>query len=463
MSSHVLLLWAHEPCKGKVFVLLQSSTMLGFSLLDQWPWSRAGGSMLISACQFKPEDLERLYELAAQPAFHGKPLDKLRSAALECPRPWTDAQMNRAIEASLLLPNHSENMPDIARHICRMRDFFSGAVFCVPLPEGAKWYRFLFAMLNPYALFLHEVEEDVSAFRLATPPGPKWQRQAWAEPEWCWQFNPGNFVSAAALADVAPEDIGVVMTSTFVSPRHLQSHAILQPLQPIITALLPDIKPEKAPAPERRKPIPTAEEPLLQEFPWLASISEQEAGLPRKRARQSADGGVSEEMEARSASEGAAESSEDEDAQYDQLFCALEEKRCVLKDDESLQQEMFRTSLLGGRWQLERRGRSVYGVRIDVKANSLASEFCGAFRLNKSASFEQNVYGEVAGNALAKLWGHRITFLATRWEASGKDPGHFPRECLAAYQPPEELRGVLQSLTDKALRRAQQIQALTPA
>ena len=45
----------------------------------------------------------------------------------------------------------------------------------------------------------------------------------------------------------------------------------------------------------------------------------------------------------------------------------------------------------------QRTGRSIYGIRIDLKANSQLAQFATAFDLPRSASFEQNLRGSLQG------------------------------------------------------------------
>lgn len=149
------------------------------------------------------------------------------------------------------------------------------------------------------------------------------------------------------------------------------------------------------------------------------------------------------------------------DARYDQLFENLEELRCLVREDEAIQSDMFRSTLLGGHWQVHRTGRSVYGVRVDVRSNTLAASLCEAFGLNKSASFEHNVYGEEKASLLTRFWIHRMTSLVSCWEEAGARR-QFSQEALQRYEVPDEVQAKWEEFHGRVLTRAKQIRSLAP-
>ena len=148
---------------------------------------------------------------------------------------------------------------------------------------------------------------------------------------------------------------------------------------------------------------------------------------------------------------------------YAELFAKLEAQRCALEDKEGMEADYFKTSLLGGAWQVKRTGPAVYGVRVDAKAGSPVAELCTTYGLPKSASFEQNVYGELHGNKLAKLWEHRMTFLTNLWVQAGRPAEQFPAEGLSTYEVPAELMACLAGLEGRGRKRADAIKKLAPA
>ena len=111
---------------------------------------------------------------------------------------------------------------------------------------------------------------------------------------------------------------------------------------------------------------------------------------------------------------------------------------------------------------MERTGRTIYGVRVDVKKGTAAAELCAAFKLTKSASFERSVYGEEDGSVLSRLWIHRMSFLCAAWEDAGKSEEGIAKQVLASYTLPSDLERKPQALTGKSLARARAILKIQP-
>ena len=179
--------------------------------------------MLISNCKLDKTELLRVHTLAAEERFADKAVQKLRQESLICPKPWTEAAMQLSIAASLLPPPSLDSVPPSAKQICRARDTFSEAVFFVPMPGGAKWFRFLFAMLNPVALFLMEVTEEGSPHASPSTARDVSEGLRNADVQWSWVFLTGSFMSASVFQGVELKDVGVVMRSKFLSSRHLDT------------------------------------------------------------------------------------------------------------------------------------------------------------------------------------------------------------------------------------------------
>eukprot|EP00971_Amphidinium_carterae_P315878 6279166-Amphidinium_carterae.2 len=72
---------------------------------------------------------------------------------------------------------------------------------------------------------------------------------------------------------------------------------------------------------------------------------------------------------------------------------------------------------MGGRWQVERTGRTTYGPRVSVRPGSTAQLFVRQFALPESASFENNKFGESVCQVLVSLWKLRVTSLVKCWVA----------------------------------------------
>ena len=110
--------------------------------------SQRDGAIQISSCRLTAADVQRLDELRQAKAHNVSHTRDARAKVLQCPRPVCDEQSRRHLELSELNAPRDPEIPALARDICRMRDLFREAVFLV----DGRWYRFLFAMLNPVQL-----------------------------------------------------------------------------------------------------------------------------------------------------------------------------------------------------------------------------------------------------------------------------------------------------------------------
>ena len=233
----------------------------------------AAGSMSISACALDSASLRRLHELKSRRELQGAALHKRRERASACPLPLSEAEMNRFIQESQIgAADPPCQVPDAAKLVCRMRETFREAVFCLPGCSATQWFRFLFAVQSPFQIFLLPLEEaavnSMSSIERGSDPDSCWS----SDVDWCWQFTAGQFVSAAVFEGVQLESMAVILHSTFVEPGILHSRDVLQPLEPIVTALLPDLK---RPCNEKAKAsavaAPSAQ--LLAKHPWLAAVA----------------------------------------------------------------------------------------------------------------------------------------------------------------------------------------------
>eukprot|EP00971_Amphidinium_carterae_P345783 6486913-Amphidinium_carterae.1 len=151
---------------------------------------------------------------------------------------------------------------------------------------------------------------------------------------------------------------------------------------------------------------------------------------------------------------------------YTAVFRELEASRAEIAAEwaptETAHATKFTLQVQGGAWQVERTGRSLYGVRCFAKRNTTAEHMCRAFHLKMSAAFEFNVHGEAMASALGRLWVHRMSWLRDAWEASGMALA-FPFGSLGEFEPPENISHLLSSANAKSLERHAAIASLLPS
>ena len=123
--------------------------------------------------------------------------------------------------------------------------------------------------------------------------------------------------------------------------------------------------------------------------------------------------------------------------------------------------EHFRETVLGGAWNIERRGRALFGVRADVVPGTVVAQFMRRFGLTMSASFEDQLYGERDGHLLCVVWQKRMVALYKHWCAHGQ-PEVFPAGMEVGVLADAE-QGLAERLKGRALKRLQAILRTVPS
>ena len=158
----------------------------------------------------------------------------------------------------------------------------------------------------------------------------------------------------------------------------------------------------------------------------------------------------------------AAVPSDSDDDEINSVFAELEAQRAQWgNQEEESEEDWFRIALIGGKWSMSRAGRAAYGFRADVRARSQAAAFCESFHLPKSATFDNEVYGEVVGSSLARLWVARMCALTRDWCQQGCPPV-LERSSLSEFSVPQALEAALQHLKGKSAKRMTAILEITP-
>ena len=232
------------------------------------------GSMLLSACRLDHTDLRRLQDLAGQSQRDIAPSKAKAQDAAACPLPVSAAEMEELRRNSEIDGTLQEDFPEMFRVLCRLRDHFSTAVFQVSNEGGMEFYRFLFAMQSPYKAFFLQLQLQELVDRGISCSAASFDEQWFQDVPWCWTFVPGNFATANIFRHASMDSVGVIMHTMFAGRSIVQSRDVLQPLEPIVKALLLDLPP-RATSSAAVSPTGTkraAEPELLRKHPWLASV-----------------------------------------------------------------------------------------------------------------------------------------------------------------------------------------------
>ena len=168
----------------------------------------------------------------------------------------------------------------------------------MPTAEGAKWYRFLFAMLSPMMLFLSEVVPDALPSAAASEAVGVLQGLRDADVQWSWKYVRGKFVSASVFDAAAVGDLGVVLRSSFASSRCLHSYDILQPLEAILSHLQAELAPESSANKGTAEKTAATPPDVLKQYPWLSATTGTGPAQSKKSAVKGAPGTLEADAEA---------------------------------------------------------------------------------------------------------------------------------------------------------------------
>eukprot|EP00971_Amphidinium_carterae_P159760 3167612-Amphidinium_carterae.1 len=212
------------------------------------------------------------------------------------------------------------------------------------------------------------------------------------------------------------------------------------------------------------KPVKEAQSSAVEEH---ASVSKKSKPSARESASDGSSASGTESDVSESGIEAANmvaaldEDEDDADREFSAVFAAVEEARTSFVDREQNFEEDIRVTVIGGTWSASRTGEAVYGIRCDVRPNTCVMEVCVANpALHKSATFKNTVYGD-HGSDLARLWCHRMAWLADAWlhRGSGRSRGE---SWWSGYREPTELVEKLAEGSAAVQKRCQAILTLQP-
>eukprot|EP00971_Amphidinium_carterae_P134129 2657816-Amphidinium_carterae.1 len=180
------------------------------------------------------------------------------------------------------------------------------------------------------------------------------------------------------------------MHTYYVAIDEVHTRESMQPLGDCLLSLRGEMKPMSSTdgaAPRRDRGRPAE---LDLQRPWLHQLGESVA-KNKRTARVIEDDTMEGE---RDEEDDARDEPETTWTDHKAVLEAVQSAKNIYESRKEIRQRMFKVSLLGGRWQVERTGRSVYGLRCDIGKNTTLHLMAVTWHINKSASFEYNVYSE---------------------------------------------------------------------
>eukprot|EP00971_Amphidinium_carterae_P338766 6476270-Amphidinium_carterae.3 len=388
-------------------------------------------SMTFSGSSLHVDELSDLQNYCDEMMQAAGVVKQKRMQACSEPAALPDSAIDDVCMESLLDDVVAQNTGAVYAAVCRLRDFLNDAVLGVPVGNDSMlWIKFVFATLRPLTAFFVPLSPvplqdgcassgSVKAGQLRTAFGPAGYREIWS-------YEPGVLESGDVFGDTDPSDIHVFQHCHYGAHCQVKSFGVAIPLSVILQELsevrsAAEVTGASGPTEERVRKRTKTDDVVLEEHPWMAVFLDVEPGASETTGNASSS---------RASSSRPSANTDDhdvpEDGTADAAFAALELQRADTLATETTLQDDFKWTLLGGQWQTQRTGRNIYGYRVDCRAGALPFLFANTFQMSRSASFEQNVYGEEGSSLMSELWASRMTWLASQWDSAGRPVDAFP-------------------------------------
>jgi len=93
-----------------------------------------------------------------------------------------------------------------------------------------------------------------------------------------------------------------------------------------------------------------------------------------------------------------------DDFSVEAVFEELRARRELLPEGDGVGEVYFRVRILGGRWTMERKGVAFDRYKGEVRAGSLAADWCEASGMRSGCSYIIAKFGDVGAQVLASSW-----------------------------------------------------------
>eukprot|EP00971_Amphidinium_carterae_P041792 821360-Amphidinium_carterae.2 len=421
----------------------------------------SGPSMLVpmtfAACKLSAQDFEDMgcFRPRSLPASSGT--GSARSLLQACPPPVSDDAFHQCMERSDLAETLVQST-SLLRSACALRDILKFTVLEAVCEEECYYFLFSLIVKRPCEItLLRLLEVDQSEAELSCTSMALRDGNAQPRPVKCFKYEGGFFAESSLWQSLDGCRLNIYANALFCGLGVVAVFSGAESLTKIVDAHVG----EGINARQQRTEESTASTgrsgQAVDASSWIIEAF--------ARSRSAAIDTSHPDNEKESTGEGDNEDSNDDEIMSG-FFEAVAHERAERREDmrstlaESLS-ELFRWQVMGGSWQMERTGRSLYGVRVDIKAATSLHAFSSRFRLGLSASFEYNVYTEAHAEGFARLWAERILTLYEHYSACGESAEWTGRTCGTTTLS-AELGEVLATLPKRAQTRVARIQVLRP-
>ena len=380
-----------------------------------------GTLMRMSNCRFVPADFASMAQMWLSSQFSGMRLRGLRDKAMVSPAAPSAVVIEKlqSFDVSSDLPVVAAPRPWISC-ICRLRDFFNECAL-VFADEGQEHraYLFIYATQQPLRAEFAPLYKQDPVFPHA-PTAAAGFALLNQHHDHCYTIKWGECVDAKDIAFLLGTRIYVLPHLSFHEGAILASHADLIPLLDFVKDILPagTRGAAKAAAPA----APNADRDLLVQFPWLCEY------MPAQPARTGAR-----PSSAASAPAAPKELSLD-DADIDEAFQRLNDKRAEWRAEEREKGDHFKVSLLGGAWTQQHKGVPCDAVKAFASGKG-ARGWCVRFGLPRDATFSLRKFGDEQANGLALAWCARLEYFYALFLKAKTDDYKYTVDQVSACPP----------------------------
>eukprot|EP00971_Amphidinium_carterae_P027040 533133-Amphidinium_carterae.1 len=376
--------------------------------------------MVQRACRFDADAMEKWERAVTNEVFTKEVLHRLRDQSSVCPTPFSDVQMQKLIEKSMIPHPDIHPRGDLITHLCLCRELLKDTALLLRVPESSdRWFKYIFAKQQPFQLYLQPLEllEETVRFPSSVYTRDLWERSQMEVREFRWTYEIGEYCGEQDFLDVPPDQVSIVPHVAFECSGHMSSRSSAEDLLVFTGPMKRPPRREKVvtaggggeTTTKRASSASSADTPA-----WMKNL------LGTYRPEQS--GQVSPELKETVGVDEAVQGDSDEDcdAAFAEVFHELERRRQELKVREYDMDDCFGLSLLGARAG-SKAHKSIHGCRVLAKQSSFVYAFLSFFKLPVTCSFEYNLYSESVACELLdlELWKHRVFFLACCWRDNG--------------------------------------------
>eukprot|EP00971_Amphidinium_carterae_P312942 6218875-Amphidinium_carterae.1 len=416
-------------------------------------------TMVFSTVAFTDKDIIRfqnVYELFGRNIKHvvSKTTEQLGMIKPITTQSFMDAQNSSLIYPAACTSEYS----DVAKQIIRLREFFVEAVFVLDPSGSARHFAFVLATQRPYKLILRPLETCQPATLPRAKSVGDWREVSAAERTFAWKHDGNDCLTMDVFSDTNADYVGVIMRTFYIGCDCIEAREHLMPLAQVLDNLRLEIKPQANIHGGNTNPSKTHRGDIAVDRPWLQQLDTQVRKGKREMKEVIADDVHEEGRDEDSGIEEADEVWKD----HASVLQAVKDARTAYETKKELRLRMFKVSLLGGRWQMERTGRSVYGLRCDVVKGTVVDSLATVWGMRKSASFEYNVYSNAGAEVLVDAWMERMEHVALVWEAHGGSTSAFPAKSFDTSGYSRELEERFVALNERCRSRFAQYGNIWP-